>query len=75
MLNSYIVLVDTTLNNACLFQLSKRKAAEQQIIRRNHINSLEYLFPKGPIIRRVLVSVLGPFLQKYFWYQCELHLS
>ena len=75
MLNLYIVLVDTTLNNACLYQLSKRKAAEQQIIRRNYINSLEYLFSKGPIIRRVLVSVLGPFFQKYFWYQCELHLS
>ena len=75
MLNLYIVLVDTTLSNACLYQLSKRKAAEQQIIRRNHINSLDYLFPKGPIIRRVLVSVLGPFFQKYFWYQCELYLS
>ena len=75
MLNLYIVLVDTTLNNACLYQLSTLKAAEQQIILHNHINSLDYLFPKGPIIRRVLVSVLGPFFQKYFWYQCELHLS
>ena len=40
MLNLYIVLVDTTLNNACLYQLLKRKAAEKQIILRNHINCL-----------------------------------